>query len=99
VRNDLAEIVREVQKKAKLIGISTNGFFTGRIVELCKRYPDLGIRIIIEGLQESNDLIRGIPDGSRRTQGTLKQLQALGMKDIGFAMTVQDVNYKDLFIL
>jgi MoaA/NifB/PqqE/SkfB family radical SAM enzyme len=96
LRNDLAEIVSELRKKTKRIVISTNGFFTERIVELCKRYSDLGIRISIEGLQEANDLIRGIPDGYNRTQSTLQKLQALGMKDIGFAMTVQDVNYKDL---
>jgi len=99
VRRDLPEIVAALRKKTRRIVISTNGFFTDRIVALCKRYPDLGIRISIEGLHEANDLIRGIPDGFNRTENTLQQLQALGMKDIGFAMTVQDANYKDLVTL
>lgn len=99
VRKDLPDIVRGLRKKAKRIVISTNGFFTERIIELCKTYPDLGIRISIEGLQEANDIIRGIPDGYNRTQNTLKQLQSLGMKDIGFALTVQDLNYRDLLPL
>lgn len=99
VRKDLPDIVTALRKKTKRIVISTNGFFTERIIELCKRYPDIGIRVSIEGLQEANDLIRGIPEGYNRTQSTLKQLQALGMKDIGFAMTAQDLNYKDLVLL
>jgi Fe-coproporphyrin III synthase len=99
VRKDLPDIVAALRRKAKRIVISTNGFFTERIIELCKQYPDLGIRISIEGSERANDLIRGIPDGYKRTRATLEQLKALGMKDIGFAMTVQDSNYKDLLAL
>lgn len=99
VRQDLPDIITILRKKANRIVISTNGFFTERIIELCKRYPDLGIRISIEGLKDANDLIRGIPDGYNRTQDTLKKLHEMGLKDIGFAMTVQDANYKDLVSL
>ncbi len=96
IRQDLPEIVADLRKKAKRIVISTNGFFTDRIIELCAKFPDLGIRISIEGSPESNDRIRGIPDGYRRTPETLHKLQEMGLKDIGFAMTVQDLNCKDL---
>ena len=34
IRTDLKEIVRELYKKSERIVISTNGFFTDRIVEL-----------------------------------------------------------------
>jgi MoaA/NifB/PqqE/SkfB family radical SAM enzyme len=99
IRQDLPDIVAELRKKTRRIVISTNGFFTERIIGLCQKYPDMGIRISIEGLQEANDLIRGIPDGYNRTQDTLKKLHEMGLKDIGFAMTVQDVNYRDLVTL
>lgn len=99
VRQDLPDIITDLRKKTKRIVISTNGYFTERIVELCKKYPDLGIRISIEGLKEANDLIRGMPGGYERTQATLKKLQELGLKDIGFAMTIQDHNYQDLVAL
>jgi len=98
-RKDFPEIIGRLRTKAKRIVISTNGFFTDRIVELCKQFPDLGIRISIEGLQEANDLIRGIPDGYNLIQSTLQKLQGLGIKDIGFAVTVQDSNYRDLLVL
>ena len=99
VRQDLPEIVEILRKKARRIVISTNGFFTDRIVSLCDKYPDLGIRISIEGLEKANDTIRGIPDGYNRTMETLSKLHKMGVKDIGFGMTVQDLNCQDLTAL
>lgn len=96
IREDLPDIISELRKKAKRIVISTNGYFTDRIIELCKRNLDLGVRISIEGSPESNDKIRGLRDGYWRTKETLRKLQELGMKDIGIAITVQDMNCKDL---
>ena len=75
IRTDLKEIVRELYKKSDRIVISTNGFFTDRILDLAKEFPQIGIRISIEGLQETNDAIRGLPDGFKRgyTTNTTKQ--------------------------
>ncbi|HEC93135.1 MAG TPA: radical SAM protein, partial [Candidatus Atribacteria bacterium] len=99
VRQDLPEIIGVLRKKAKRIVISTNGFFTERIISLCKKYPDLGIRISIEGLSVANDTIRGIPGGFDRIIRTLFELREMGLKDIGFGMTIQDLNAKDLVYL
>lgn len=99
IRTDLKEIVRELYKKSDRIVISTNGFFTDRIVDLCKEFPQVGIRISIEGLEETNNKIRGLEDGFNRGLTTLKTLVDMGMKDVGFGMTVQDANAKDLVAL
>lgn len=96
IRKDINEIVRELYKKTDRIVISTNGFFTDRIIKLCEEFPQVGIRISIEGLQETNDMIRGIPNGFERGYSTLKKLVEMGHKDVGFGMTVQDINCKDL---
>lgn len=96
IRKDLPDIVRELYKKTDRIVISTNGYFTDRIIELCKEFPQVGIRISIEGLQETNDKIRGIPDGFNRGYSTLQKLVEMGHPDVGFGMTVQDMNCKDL---
>ena len=56
----------------------------------------MGIRISIEGLQETNDRIRGIPDGFNRGYRTLTALVGMGHPDVGFGMTVQDMNCEDL---
>ncbi|MDD3333915.1 MAG: radical SAM protein [Eubacteriales bacterium] len=96
VRMDIPEIVEELYKKTNRIVISTNGFFTDRIISLCKQFPQVGIRISIEGLQQNNDAIRGIPDGFNRGYNTLKTLVEMGHPDVGFGMTVQDMNCHDL---
>ena len=96
IRDDLKDIVRELLKKSDRIVISTNGFFTDRIVELCKKFPQVGIRISIEGLEKTNNEIRGLDDGFNRGYTTLKKLVDMGMKDVGFGMTVQDRNAADL---
>ena len=93
---DLKDIVRELYKKSDRIVISTNGFFTDRIVDLCKEFPQIGIRISIEGLEQTNNEIRGLQDGYQRGYKTLKTLRKMGMKDVGFGMTVQDKNAPDL---
>lgn len=96
IREDLKDIVRELYKKSDRIVISTNGFFTDRIVDLCREFPDVGIRISIEGLEQTNNEIRGLEDGYNRGYTTLKTLVDMGMKDVGFGMTVQDKNAPDL---
>ena len=96
IRQDIPEIVRELYKKSDRIVISTNGYFTDRIIALCKEFPKVGIRISIEGLQETNDAIRGIPNGFERGYTTLKTLVEMGHPDVGFGMTVQDMNCEDL---
>ncbi|MBP3634673.1 MAG: radical SAM protein [Oscillospiraceae bacterium] len=96
IRTDLKEIVRELYKKSDRIVISTNGFFTDRIIDLCKEFPNIGIRISIEGLEQTNNAIRGLDDGFNRGYTTLKKLVEMGMKDVGFGMTVQDLNAPDL---
>ena len=99
IREDLKDIVRELYKKSERIVISTNGFFTDRIVDLCKEFPQIGIRISIEGLEQTNNEIRGLDDGFNRGYTTLKTLVDMGMKDVGFGMTVQDKNAPDLVAL
>ena len=96
IRTDLKDIVRELYKKSDRIVISTNGFFTDRIVDLCKEFPQIGIRISIEGLEQTNNEIRGLQNGYQRGYSTLKKLCEMGMKDVGFGMTVQDKNASDL---
>ena len=99
IREDLPDIVRELYKKSDRIVISTNGFFTDRIIKLCEEFPNVGIRISIEGLEETNNQIRGLDDGYNKGYSTLKKLVEMNHPDVGFGMTVQDANAKDLVAL
>ena len=99
IREDLSDIVRELYKKSDRIVISTNGFFSDRIIKLCEKFPNIGIRISIEGLEETNNQIRGLEDGYNKGYSTLKKLVEMKHPDVGFGMTVQDANAKDLVAL
>lgn len=99
IRQDIEDIISVVKKKTQRIIISTNGYYTDRIVALAKKNPELGFRISIEGLPEANDALRGIQNGFDRGLRTLLELKELGLKDIGFGITVSDKNAKDLMEL
>lgn len=99
LRDDLDEIVRVALTKTKRLVISSNGYYTDKMVDLAKKFPNIGVRISIEGLPEANDRLRGIPNGFDHGIRSLLELRALGLKDIGFGMTVSDVNAKDMIEL
>ena len=69
------------------------------IIKLCEEFPNVGIRISIEGLEETNNKIRGLEDGFNKGYSTLKKLVEMKHPDVGFGMTVQDANAKDLVAL
>ncbi len=99
LRDDIEALVKVVLKKTKRLVISTNGYFTEKIITLAKKYPELGFRVSIEGLPHTNDELRGLKDGFDHGLRTLIQLHDLGVKDIGFGITVSDKNAKDLIEL
>jgi len=99
LRDDIEEIVYILKRKAKRIVISTNGYLTERIVEIAKKNKDIGIRISIEGLSEANDKLRGRKNGFDHGLRTLLNLKKIGLKDIGFGITVSDRNAKDMLEL
>jgi MoaA/NifB/PqqE/SkfB family radical SAM enzyme len=99
LRADLHEIVRVAFPKTQRLVISTNGYFTDLLVDLAKRFPRIGVRISIEGLPAANDELRGLKDGFDHGLRSLLELKAMGLKDIGFGITVSDVNAKDMLEL
>lgn len=99
LREDIADIIAVLKKKSKRIVISTNGFFTDKILALARQHRDIGLRISIEGLQSTNDELRGIKNGFDQGLKTLLELQKIGIKDIGFGITIGDRNCKDMIEL
>ncbi|MEG0012428.1 MAG: radical SAM protein [Muribaculaceae bacterium] len=99
IREDLEEIVRICYTKAPRIVISTSGWYEERIIALAKKFPNIGIRISIEGLSEKNDDLRGRVGGFDKGIRTLLTLKDMGLKDIGFGCTVSNSNSKDMLSL
>lgn len=71
LRDDLDGIIGVLKRKTKRLVISSNGFFTRRILKLFEKHRDIGIRISIEGQPKANDELRGIQDGFDRGIRTL----------------------------
>ncbi len=92
LRSDLIEIVSILRKKSKKIDISTNGYFTDRLVQVGERFPDLCFRISVEGLPELNDSLRGIKNGFDRALRSLIRLKEVGVKNVGFGIVISDQN-------
>ena len=99
VREDLNEIVDVLFSKSPRVVISTSGWFSDRIIALAKQYPKIGIRISIEGLSMKNDELRGQQGGFDKGLKTLLELRDMGIKDIGFGITVSNNNSEDMLSL
>ena len=85
MRTDLPDIVSALYRKCDRIVINTNGLLDKRIIELCKAFPKVGIRISIDGKGDIHDRIRGVSNNYDRAMHTLETLWKMGHKDIGFS--------------
>ena len=100
LRDDLEAIITAALQKTKRLVVSTNGYFTERIVTIAKKFGNkIGIRISIEGLPAANDELRGIKNGFDHGLRTILILRDMGIRDIGFGITVSDRNAKDMIDL
>lgn len=99
LRKDLLEIVSELNGHANKLDISTNGFFTDKLVEIGKTFPKVAFRISVEGLPELNDKLRGIKNGFDRALRTIIHLRQIGVRDVGFGVVISDKNNDDLLDL
>lgn len=96
VRNDLEDIVEVMYQRSERIVISTSGWHVNKILKMAERFPNIGIRVSIEGLSQKNDDLRGREGGFDRGLRTLLGLKEMGVKDIGFGQTVSNQNSGDL---
>lgn len=99
VRRDLADIVEVALRKAERVVISTSGYHVDEVLALAEKFPRIGIRVSIEGLSTTNDYLRGRDSGFDRGLRTLLGLRRMGVKDIGFGITVSNNNSSDMLEL
>ncbi len=99
LRDDIEDIVEVLFKKASRIVISTSGYWVEKTIKLAERFPNIGVRVSIEGLESTNNFLRGRDDGFERGLRTLKALHEMGLKDIGFGQTLSNWNSQDLIPL
>jgi Fe-coproporphyrin III synthase len=99
VRRDLEDIIEVMYSKSDRIVISTSGWHTERIIKMAERFPNIGIRVSIEGLAQKNDDLRGREGSFDRAMRLLLTLKQMGIKDIGYGCTVSNKNSEDMLWL
>lgn len=96
LRRDLMEVIDVVYPKARITEISSNGLHAEKLVPIIKKYPDIKVRLSLEGDEETNNRIRGEEGGYAKKVEGLRKLQEAGGKDLGFAFVIQDENVSQL---
>ncbi|MCL6582146.1 MAG: radical SAM protein [bacterium] len=96
IREDIDDIFAILYPKSYLLELSTNGYFTDKIVSLAEKYPNILIRVSIEGLPKLNDKLRGIENGFDHALRTILELKKTKCKNIGFSIVICDKNVDDL---
>jgi len=98
-RRDLEDIIAVLYTKAPRVVISTSGWHFERIIKLAEKFPQIGIRVSIEGLSQRNDDLRGRQGGFDNGLKVLLKLRSMGIRDIGFGITVSNHNSGDMLWL
>lgn len=99
LRADIEDIIEILYRKARLVEISTNGFFTDKILSIAHRFPKVMFRVSLEGLPALNDELRGTKDGFDHALRTMLGLIDSPVRDIGFSVVICDKNADDLVTL
>jgi len=99
LRDDVEELVRVLYDKCRTVEISTNGFYTERLVRVAEKFPRVMIRISLEGLPELNDRLRGTRDGFDHALRSMLELAKTKVRDVGFSIVICDKNIGDLLSL
>jgi len=96
LREDIEHIFKLLYPKAYLLELSTNGYYTDKIINLAEKFPNILIRVSLEGLPNMNDSKRGTKDGFDHALRTMLELKKTKCKNIGFSVVISQDNYKDL---
>ncbi len=99
LRDDIEKVFKILYPKASLLELSTNGFFTDKIVRIAEKFPNILIRVSLEGLAVLNDSLRGTKDGFDHALRTMLELKKTKCKNIGFSIVINDKNMDDLLSL
>jgi MoaA/NifB/PqqE/SkfB family radical SAM enzyme len=99
LREDLPEIIEVLKKrcpKAK-ITVTTNGVLTRLIEEKVRKMSGIGLKVSINGVQDSHDKICGVRGAFRKAIQTIRRLKSLGLKGLSITTTASKLNQESLF--
>jgi len=99
LREDIEDIFKILYQKSYLLELNTNGYYTDRIVKIAEKFPNILIRVSVEGLPALNDKLRGLPNGFDHALRTILELKKTKCKNIGFSIVISPKNVSDLIHL
>lgn len=104
LREDIVDVVRSI--KSESINISTNGFFTDKVINSYKEilkiphFKSVGASISMDAIGDGHDKLRGLKNSYNHAMATIKGLKALREKDkrlvIGISNTISKQNLDDV---
>ena len=102
LRRDLPDILAAIKSTnpgARLV-ISTNGFQPTKtrqmLPDILRADPKVAVRVSIDGMNETHDEIRGIPNGFKKCVETLDLCREAGIRDLGIGFTLLERNVHEL---
>jgi len=99
LRDDILEIVEVLRPKTRHLEFSSNGCYTENLVNIIRKYPDIRVRVSLDGFPEVHNRIRGLKGGFDRALRTIMRLKEVGAKDIGFGITISHRNATEIIDL
>lgn len=102
LRKDIVDIIKNIKTscpKARLI-INTNGLLPKKIQDKISQIiaidSKIAIRISVDGMEKTHNLIRRQKNGFNLTLQTITLLQKNKIKDLGISFTIMEQNYLEL---
>lgn len=101
LRDDLFEICETIDhrcRKPRML-INTNGLMPERIERVTgelARFFRIAIRVSVDGLEKTNDNIRGVEGHFKKAMETLERLKKIGLGDVGISFTLARGNEREL---
>lgn len=102
LRQDLLDVVKSIHSvvpDARVV-VSSNGYLTNTILKQMRLiravYPNVGIGISLDGVEETHDRIRGVPGSYSHAMQTTGLLRDDGFDDVRFGMTVTPDNMNEV---
>lgn len=99
LRDDIVDIIKCIRSES--INISTNGFFTDKIIKACKEilqipyFREIGISISIDAIGNKHDKLRGLPNSYNNALKTLKELKRLSRKNEKLIVSISNTISKE----
>ncbi len=99
LREDLLEIIGILKERCPKVKITvtTNGVLTRLIEEKVKKMSGIGLKISINGVQDSHDKICGVRGAFTKAIQTIQRLKSLGLKKLSITTTASRLNQESLF--